>query len=33
MMDQASECRAFDVLRRNGGLVDVSFAETSIDVR
>ena len=29
MMDQASECRAFDVLRRNGGLVDVSFTESS----
>jgi hypothetical protein len=24
MMDQASECRAFSALRRNGGLVDVS---------
>jgi len=23
MMDQASECRAFDLLRRNGGLIDV----------
>jgi hypothetical protein len=29
MMDQASECRAFDVLRRNGGLVDVSFAKSN----
>jgi hypothetical protein len=24
MMDQASECRAFDSLRQHGGLVDVS---------
>jgi len=31
MMDQASECRAFDVLRRNGGLVDVSFIKSSVD--